>query len=261
MFAPDPLGEVVSQLERQRAWRLSGAWPRWHPCAAPLAGAASEGYGVLDASVFARSDHARSLRRADAPVASDELLTLGEGERAIVLVRADHGWHRSGVVLQQGACYRVGYVGGTWQDNEAAPCGPAGQSAGRFELRRWLGRGRRYVDGQWMELIAHVAHPRAWAPRELPAAQLLRYLLVRDPEELTRTLIPLGRHLGTPASHVEIEMQAPSGLLYCYANDWWMFYDNNSGSVTLSIERLPDRGERSSTPRYLVTADGGVTPV
>jgi hypothetical protein len=40
-----------------------------------------------------------------------------------------------------------------------------------------------------------------------------------------------------------------------------MFYDNNSGSVTLSIERLPDRSERSSTPRYLVAADGGVTPI
>ena len=237
-FCPNPLGEVLTQLERQRVWRLAGAWPRWHPCKTT----SQEGFGSLDESVLTRAGHARSLRRADAPVSSDELLTLNEGEQATVAIRADHGWNRTGVVLEQGASYRITYVGGTWQDKEAPVCGPSGQDARGFDPRRLLGQGKRVIRGRWMELIGHVAHPRRWDPAERSGWDLLYYLMFRDPKELTRTLIPLGRHLTTPGSAVDLQIDALSGVFYGYANDWWLFYANNTGSVS-AVDRATEEGE------------------
>lgn len=253
-FCPNPIGQVISQLDRQRAWRLSGAWPRWHPCSFE----ASAGFGVLDDSVRQRAVHARSLRFGTAPVNNDEILTLSPGEKANVAMRAHLGWNRTGVVLEQGACYRMTYVEGSWQDQEKLPCGPSGQDASGFDLRRLLGRGKRVIDGRWMELIGHVAHPRTWDTKERNGRSLLYYLLLRDPAELTRTLIPLGRHLSAPGHCVDVQVEAASGVFYGFANDWWLYYDNNSGSITLSIERLGDASSDPQIARYVVASDGGV---
>lgn len=251
-FAPNPLGDVISQLDRQRIWRFGGAWPRWHPCS--LTG--SEGFGRLAPTVMSRAAHARSLRQAQAPVASDELLMLSPGETATIVMRGDLGWNRTGVVFEQGAIYRVTYVGGQWQDKEDPVCGPAGQRATGLGIRRFLGWGKRVVDGEWMELIGHVAHPRPWEQREQGGWKLLYYLLFADPKELTDSLIPLGRHLARIGDSVDVRMEAPSGVLWGYANDWWLFYDNNSGDVTLSVTRLAD-GHDADRPRYVVTAPAG----
>ena len=32
-----------------------------------------------------------------------------------------------------------------------------------------------------------------------------------------------------------------TGPLYCFANDLWLTYGNNSGSVILTVKQLPDR--------------------
>ena len=61
--------QLTTQLERERAWRLGGTWPRWHPC-----GAASRGFGLVDSTVVSRAVFAETLRQASAPVGSDELL-------------------------------------------------------------------------------------------------------------------------------------------------------------------------------------------
>ncbi|MEO7190717.1 MAG: DUF2235 domain-containing protein [Vicinamibacterales bacterium] len=253
---PNDLGAVITQIERQRAWRLSGAWPRWHPCDTADA-RRSEGFGVLDGSVVLRSAHAASLRAEHAPVGSDELFTLSIGERATVAIRADQGWQRSGVVMERGGRYRVRYVGGLWRDREGAFCGPAGQDATGRDIRRGLNWGKRYVPGRWMELVGHVAHPRVWPARELPASRLLKYLVVREPHELTASLIPLGHHLETDERGVDVVMSAPAGVFYAFANDWWLFYDNNSGSIVVEIERVCETS--AQTPCYVVSEDGTVT--
>ncbi len=251
VFYPNPIGQVITELERQKAWRVSGAWPRWHPCVFDE----TAGYGVLDDTVGERAARARGLRPASAPVSNDELVTLAPGERVTVGILAHLGWNRSGVVFEQGARYRITWTGGQWQDKEKPYCGPSGQEASMLEARRFLGWGRRVRRGRWMELIGHVAHPRAWDMQERGGSRLLYYLLFREPHELTRSLIPLGRHLKAPGDGVEVSVEAPGGLFYGYANDWWLAYDNNSGSVTLSVERLANDAPPQSA-RYIVDAEG-----
>ncbi|MGE3955497.1 MAG: DUF2235 domain-containing protein [Vicinamibacterales bacterium] len=253
-FYPNPIGQVITELERQKAWRVSGAWPRWHPCEVEQ----SLGYGVLDETVQDRAKKSRSLRAADAPVCSDELVTLAPGERATVRLLGHLGWNRTGVVMTSGATYRITYVGGVWQDKEMPSCGPAGQDpAGPGDLRRFLGWGRRVKTARWMELIGHVAHPRQWPNVERGGLRLLYYLLFREPTELTRSLIPLGRHLKAVGDAVDVTVNASGGVFHGYANDWWLAYDNNSGSVTLSVQRLDDTMPPLAD-RYVVAADGGV---
>lgn len=188
-FEPNPLGSVITELEKRKAWRVSGTWPRWHACSTTT----DDGFGVVDQAVMDRAHHQRSLRGNAEPVGGNELLTLRPGESATVVLRGDYAWNRTGVVFERDGVYRVRYSGGQWRDKECPPCGPAGQMATGLDIRRFLNPLKRKVDGQWMELIGHVAHPRAWDEKEHYGRHLLYYLLVRDPVELTRSLMPLGR--------------------------------------------------------------------
>jgi uncharacterized protein (DUF2235 family) len=252
---PNALGMIMTQLERQRAWRVSGTWPRWHPC-----GTTSSGFGYLDPSVLERARHASGIRDKAAATSSDELLTLQPGERARIRIRGDYTWHRTGLVFETGARYRITYSEGTWRDGQAPSCGPAGQAATGADVRRLLGFGKRVIDGQWMELIGHVAHPRVWQQKELGAWKLLKHLLWEDPEELTRTLIPLGRHLTDRGHSIDVDVHAASGVFYGFANDWWLAYDNNSGAVMLEVQRLADE-EAPAAVHYVVQDTGTVMPV
>ena len=115
----------------------------------------------------------------------------------------------------------------------------AGQVAsGLFDLRRYLTVGRRVRGEPWMRLVATVAHPRSWPLLERGFTDLLRILLVRDPDELTSQLAAIGQDLGRQHASVLIRNEAESGLLHVFANDWWQAASNNSGSLQLRIERV-----------------------
>lgn len=51
-------------------------------------------------------------------------------------------------------------------------------------------------------------------------------------------------------------MRAPSGVFWGFANDAALFYDNNSGEVALTIERLAS-DHPVDRPRYIVTGPTG----
>jgi len=92
-----------------------------------------------------------------------------------------------------------------------------------------------------MELIAYVASPRKWKLQEKSARELLKYMIWEDPQELVGDLQRLGRKLAAPGDSCVFSVPAHvkhAGMLYLFANDDWMFYGNNSGSVTLKIEPI-----------------------
>lgn len=57
---------------------------------------------------------------------------------------------------------------------------------------------------------------------------------------------PNPTHDGTPGPHqyflignnCELKGISDPGYLYCFANDSWRFYNNNQGSVTLTVSRI-----------------------
>ncbi len=262
---PNYLGYLHNQLERQPHWVLCGTWPRWHPCERDGAGAAEgKGFGVLDESVHQRAAQAVTVRK-DGALTSEDLVFLAPGKHATVTVRADKIWNRTGVVLEHGFRYTITYEAGRWEDKECGLCSPEGQVA-RRGFRRFLGRTKRFSEARWMELIGHVAHPRPWPTQELPGHQLFEYLLWKDPEDLVKSLMRLGRHLPSETAQVWIDVEAPSGMFYAFANDAWLAYPNNSGAITLDVKcegPIPADGVvvAAHHPRFVVASNGHVRAV
>ena len=264
-FGADCLGDMHDEMVRVPGWNYLGSWPRWHPCPREDANV-SEGFGYLDPSVYARAKHARARREARASLlgkppaelalGEDELHFLEPGDTARIRVAANRPWNRTGLVLERGGRYRLRYVSGVWQDKECTPTGPAGQDASRHrDVRGRWGWARRLngESAKWMTLAGTVAHPRDWPLQEKSARDLLYYLIRADPHELTDTLFSLG---AVAARDVYLEVESPSGVLHCFANDLWAFYENNSGAVELDVTRLPN--DASPTPAIVVTATGVV---
>lgn len=250
-LACQPLAEIVTEVARQPAWRLFPTWPRWHPCARPGAPAApSDEFGALDESVYARAAHARAQREArDAdpgvpesakplPLGPEDLVFLDPGQKTRIVVDAAQPWCRTGLVLEKGAVYEFKAAPGQrWWDAQLDACGLEGAAGLRWsDMRRWFHWLRRADNANWMELVLTVAHPRHWPLREYGAWKLLRFLFLADPPELTRQLVPVGRKLkdGT----VRLRMEAENGMLYAFANDAWLFYENNSGAIVVDVERV-----------------------
>lgn len=79
----------------------------------------------------------------------------------------------------------------------------------------------------------------------------------RDPDEITGLLIPIGRYLQRKSRAI-IATDAPAGMLYSFANDAWLFAENNSGALTFAIRRI-DTAIETVTPDATIHADGRIT--
>jgi hypothetical protein len=243
-LAPNPLGGIEDQMEQQRAWSLFGSWPRWHPCDDQAAGR-STGFGVLHPSVIERAQHATSLRAPDSPTSRDELIRLKPNDKVTIRVRADRAWNNTGVVVEPGCRYEVALArqSYSWQrrDRDAVGAGGEPRPARPASLLRWM---FRKPDAHAMELVVHIAWPRPWPLAEKSASQLLRYLLIQDPTELTDQLTRVGASLangGKGSYPIELDPKkcgVGAGLLHCFANDSWLAYPRNSGSLYLTITRV-----------------------
>lgn len=253
--APNPLGVAHDELERQPGWQAFGSWPRWHPISrpgdrTPAAVALAERFGRLDSSVWARAAHAGrswharlaaagagAVPEVDARVAADGFVFLDVGDTVAAAVPADRQWTRTGVVIEQGAAYRL-TAKGAWRDADKPACGPEGQdSAGIDAVRRLFARVKRRRTGRWMELFGHVAHSRPWPLFELGFFMLLKFLLLRDPAPLVLSLLRLGQHMAAGGA-VYLHQQGASGVFHAFPNDCWETYANNSGQVIVEIERV-----------------------
>ncbi len=181
-------------------------------------------------------------RHVDPPISQGayrKTISLEPGDSRAVSVYADNPWNETGIYLEKGARYGF-QASGQWLDARVKS-GPGGTDDDKFhvgELAHAVGnvlgrfegvvrrvtrneeadlRGSRRVESMgWFALIGAVANGG------LPSAT----------GELTEhELVPIGAGL-------EDFSPAESGYLYCFANDAWHFYENNKGSVTLTVTRL-----------------------
>ena len=240
-LCPNPLARLHDELARSPSWRLFGSWPRWHPVPEADAGASPAPPGTLHPSVLERRDIShQKLGRPD-------FRQLQPGETLEIEAQSSREWDRTGIVLDRG-WYEVTYLGGTWRDAEAPPCGPNGERPEDVGFpRSRVGQLLRLPEQTWMRLCVTIAHPRDWELKELGLLSLLRYLYWRDPEELTGQVAPIGSDLHNPGDAVSLHNDAAAGLLYVFANDWWLTAGNNAGAVRLQIKRQdgPSQGTRS----------------
>lgn len=188
------------------------------------------GKGRLDASALDR--------HLDPPLDQGDYWpsrAVAPGKPAQMSIYARERWNATGLYLEAGVTYRFA-AEGEWLDASIA-CGPGGTEDGRFHvgeivhlagsligdiegLFRKLSRNqqadffgtRREEGAPWFSLIGVVAN--GWRPKG-------------DCNTLPHQTFLIGKR----ATFTPLE----SGYLYCFANDAWHFYDNNRGSVRLTV--------------------------
>ena len=95
------------------------------------------------------------------------------------------------------------------------------------------------ADGKWYD-VTQKSHANGYTSNLLKHRLLVRFkrspkqswlFLMGAPSMDGRKAFPLG---AGPTNHTATE----DGKLYCFANDLWRFYFNNSGLVKLAVKRL-----------------------
>lgn len=225
-LAPRPASRIHRSYQGP-LWTSVGGWPRWYP---PLATTVEEGghWGYLHASVKDREEICTRTGSAEL-----KITPLAVGESKSVEIRADHLWNFSGFVLEAGGTYSL-TAEGKWRDGNGATVGPDGETPEQSGIwSRWklIKSVRRAPKQPWMKLIGVVNYPREWPWKERPWYEALPYIFWKDPQQLVNDLFAIGKQTSSPIVVKE------TGLLWVFANDLWRTYDNNTGSVTLTVTR------------------------
>jgi len=225
-LTPDP--QDVLHDSQTGAFKLLRTQPR----SAPLV-AAQNVPGLLHASALAR--------QAAPPIAQAPYrpsITLKPGEERV------QPWNETGIYLEAGARY-VFTASGEWLDRDIK-CGPAGPKAGTFqsgELVQAAGSLLGEVEELYKKLTKNEEADFRGTRREekMPWFALVGVIAnggnpTNDGSPAPHETFLIGDGCEYPAATVG-GIQKP-GYLYGYANDAWHFYDNNRGSVTLTVKRL-----------------------
>ena len=226
-IAPNSVATLHDELVREPTWNFFGSWPRWHPVDE---GDPSGQGSRLHPSVVKRAKQIeRETGRPDLQIVT---------EKVEFVVNASVPWFRTGLIIETGKYYKLTYLEGLTRDAECPPCGPAGQKAGWFDIRRLPIFWPRLPNENWMLLAATIAHPRIWTPQEKGLGKGIFYLFVRAPKLLQDQIAVIGKDLKEVNDCVYITSKAPSGLLYLFVNDLWATTSNNSGGPRLSLELI-----------------------
>lgn len=163
--------------------------------------------------------------------------SLAAGESATLSIYAAERWNTTGLWLEKGVRY-VFQAQGQWLDRTIA-CGPGGTADGHFELGE-LGHVASSLWGKLEQLVKKSAKNESadfYGSRRVEEEPWMALLGV-----VANGGNPLPD--GTPTPHETFligtgveHSPAESGYLFCFANDAWNFYNNNRGSVRLSITR------------------------
>lgn len=207
-------------------YRYLGPFPR----AVPLVDQ-EESTDVIHESVFCRQSNPPITVGPYRPTR-----VLESGESAEVEAFADKPWNDAGLYLRPGKYTFT--ADGEWMDR-TVPCGPDGASDGVFhldEFRNLIGTFRGWWETQFKNVTGNEAVEFLGTKRVegIPWMALIGMVTdgAVDPQTgIQQPYVPF--EIGT---RCELDVSL-GGYLYAFANDSWGFYDNNHGSVTLTVTR------------------------
>jgi hypothetical protein len=168
---------------------------------------------------------------------------LAAAEEVIRPVYAAEHWNYTGLYLEAGATYEFS-AQGEWLDRTVA-CGPGGTDDGKFqfgELAQMAGTLLGKVEGLFQKVTGNKNADFVMTRRieSRPWFSLVGAITNDGPGGQSNP-----QPDGSPAPHqylpigagpLKVKVKKP-GYLYAFANDAWHFYDNNRGSLTLTIRR------------------------
>lgn len=181
-------------------------------------------------------------RRKNPPIAQAPYrptTLLGVGKTQEILVFAAQHWNDTGLYLEAGGCYRFRATG-QWVDG-SIKCGPGGTNDGKFhlaELAQMAGSVLGKVEEAFRSLAKNKSADFQGTRREekMPWFSLVGMVANGGNPGKDSTPAPSDTFLiGDALDTYKVEQ---SGYLFCFANDAWHFYDNNRGSVVLTVERV-----------------------
>ncbi|MCW0214150.1 MAG: DUF2235 domain-containing protein [Pseudonocardia sp.] len=226
---PDP-GDVAHPRPRGRIGALTGPvvdavalpWPR----AVPRVDETSVAAGVLHRSAVERQRiPGLSYRPTHVPA---------PGDTTTVQVRADTGWTETGWYLEPGE-YRF-TAEGSWSSG-GQETGPEGDTTPPHSalraLERLTARGETLVRG----LVGRPA-ARGTGSRRVEALPWMSLVgLVANETRNALGALTAGHEILPIGAGRTVRTERP-GYLFAFANDRWGFTANNSGTVTLTCERV-----------------------
>ncbi|MGH3548240.1 MAG: DUF2235 domain-containing protein [Pseudonocardiaceae bacterium] len=186
---------------------------------------------VVHTSVFDRQNNA--------PITIGEYRpsrVLKIGESAGYVVYAGQTWNATGLYLDTG---RYSFqADGQWLDR-GVPVGPGGTRDGRFhpsEVFQLMGSVAGWMQERFRQASGNEAAAFFGAPRvhEAPWMALIGVVAATDVDDDGAQQLYQPFVIGQACQQ---QVQRP-GYFYAFANDAWSFYDNNRGSVTLTVTRL-----------------------
>ena len=212
--------------------------------------------------------HCSAINRHRQPAISENAywpsIALDVGSHHTIDIFARQHWNSTHIRLEKGHRYRL-TASGEWRDRRNA-CGPGGLDTRELRLSNlpyWIAASYAFMAQEtWFGFcaFANVVHKLRrrifWfgsskTPRISEKDESFHVIIQgvrRNRDYPWCSLVGAIVHgpvSGRNETHTEfligegLEYTAPeSGLLYCYANDLWSRYDNNTGSVTLTVERL-----------------------
>lgn len=157
------------------------------------------------------------------------------GESRQIEVYADEPWNAAGIYLRPGR-YTFS-ADGEWMDRKV-PCGPAGAADGVFhveELTNLIASAGSWLETLFKNITGNEAVKFFGTKRFESAPWMALVGLVTDgaADETGVTLPYRPFEIGTGCEHPVPR----GGYLYTFANDAWGFYENNHGSVMLTVTR------------------------
>ncbi|MGI9002528.1 MAG: DUF2235 domain-containing protein [Pseudonocardia sp.] len=186
---------------------------------------------IVDGSVF--------IRQARPPIAAGAYRpsrVLAVGETVSCAVFANEPWNAPGWYLEPGQ-YAFEATG-EWLDR-GVPVGPRGTQDGHFyptELSQLIGSFAAWWQERFREWTGNTAATFFGTPRTAddPWTALIGVVAAK---ELDADGVQQKYQSFMIGDGCEQRVEQP-GYFYAYANDAWGFYDNNKGSVTLTVTRL-----------------------
>lgn len=157
-------------------------------------------------------------------------------------VYAMNPWNAGGLYLEKGVKYRFS-AEGEWLDRSIA-CGPDGTDDGKFKA------------AEAMHAIGTALGELETLFKKMSGNQVANFKFTKRHDRLQGARVPWfclvgaiacggSEDTGEPGQHESFRIGSAcdytpeeSGYFYAYANDAWNFYENNRGSVTLTIKRL-----------------------
>jgi hypothetical protein len=193
----------------------------------------------LDKAIADKAFHASSVdRQKNPPLTGDAYwptAAIAKGKSETRAIFAREHWNRTGIFLEAKVKYRFTATG-QWLD-ASVKSGPQGTKDGNFQLAEVVHVAASAIGG--LENVF----------RRMTGNKSADFWLTRREEK-----IPWFALVGVVANGIPADEDVPhetfeigagkdftpkrGGYLYCYANDAWHAYENNRGSVQLTVERL-----------------------